>query len=108
LYLGRIVELADGDDIYARAKHPYTKGLLTAVPIPDPRLARQRHIDALRGEIPSPINPPSGCTFRTRCRFAQERCAQVRPPLEQIPGNRQVACIRWREIEDGVDAEVVA
>ena len=99
LYLGRIVELATGDEIYNDPKHPYTRALLTAVPIPDPKLARQRNIDALKGEIPSPINPPSGCTFRTRCRFAQQRCAEVRPPLETIEGGRLVACIRWRELE---------
>lgn len=103
LYLGRIVELAPGDALYADPKHPYTKALLTAVPIPDPKLARLRNIDALRGEIPSPINPPSGCTFRTRCRFAKPRCAEIRPPTEQLPGNRLVACIRWQEI----DAELV-
>lgn len=99
LYLGRIVELASGDEIYDDPKHPYTRALLTAVPIPDPKLARQRNIDALKGEIPSPINPPSGCTFRTRCRFAQPRCAETRPPLETLDGGRLVACLRWREIE---------
>jgi len=99
LYLGRIVELATGDEIYENPKHPYTKALLTAVPIPDPKLARQRNIDALKGEIPSPINPPSGCTFRTRCRFAKPQCAETRPPLEHLEGGRLVACIRWREIE---------
>ncbi|WEJ58157.1 dipeptide ABC transporter ATP-binding protein [Devosia sp. FJ2-5-3] len=99
LYLGRIVELATGDEIYEDPKHPYTRALLTAVPIPDPKLARLRNIDALKGEIPSPINPPSGCTFRTRCRFAQPRCAEIRPPLETLEGGRLVACIRWRELE---------
>lgn len=99
LYLGRIVELATGDEIYEDPKHPYTRALLTAVPIPDPKLARLRNIDALKGEIPSPINPPSGCTFRTRCRFAQPRCAEIRPPLETLEGGRLVACIRWQEIE---------
>ncbi|QYO76300.1 ABC transporter ATP-binding protein [Devosia salina] len=99
LYLGRIVELATGDEIYEDPKHPYTTALLTAVPIPDPKLARQRNIDALKGEIPSPINPPSGCTFRTRCRHARPQCAEVRPPLETIENGRLVACIRWREIE---------
>ena len=99
LYLGRIVELATGDEIYHDPKHPYTRALLTAVPIPDPKLARQRNIDALSGEIPSPINPPSGCTFRTRCRFAKPYCAEKRPPLELIEDGRLVACHRWREIE---------
>ncbi len=104
LYLGRVVELADGDDLYGDPKHPYTRALLTAVPIPDPRRARQRTIDGLVGEVPSPINQPSGCTFRTRCRFAQARCAETRPPLETLPGGRNVACIRWQEIELGSGA----
>ena len=99
LYLGRIVELADGDDIYEDPKHPYTRALLTAVPIPDPKRARQRSIEGLVGEIPSPINQPSGCTFRTRCRFAQPRCAEKVPPLDTLPGGRRVACIRWQEID---------
>ena len=99
LYLGRIVELADGDDIYGDPKHPYTRALLTAVPIPDPKRARQRSIEGLVGEIPSPINQPSGCTFRTRCRFAQPRCAEKVPPLDTLPGGRRVACIRWQEID---------
>ena len=104
LYLGRIVELADGDDIYGDPKHPYTRALLTAVPIPDPRQARLRNIDALTGEIPSPIFPPSGCAFRTRCRHAIALCAEQRPPLETVAGGRLVACHRWRELglEGGV------
>ncbi|RYE08020.1 MAG: dipeptide ABC transporter ATP-binding protein [Hyphomicrobiales bacterium] len=100
LYLGRMVELSTGDDLYEDAKHPYTKALLTAVPIPDPKRARQRNIDALTGEIPSPINPPSGCTFRTRCRYAIDLCAQKRPPLEDLDSGRLVACHRWREIDE--------
>lgn len=108
LYLGRIVELADGDDIYDDPKHPYTRALLTAVPLPDPKRARQRNVDALRGEIPSPINPPSGCTFRTRCRHAIALCAEVRPPLETIGPERLVACHRWRELGVPEDAAVSA
>jgi oligopeptide transport system ATP-binding protein len=99
LYLGRVVELADGDDLYDDPKHPYTRALLTAVPIPDPKRARQRTIEGLVGEIPSPINQPSGCTFRTRCRFAEARCAEKVPPLETLPNGRRVACIRWQEID---------
>jgi oligopeptide transport system ATP-binding protein len=98
LYLGRIVELAEGDALYDDPKHPYTRALLTAVPLPDPKRARQRTIEGLVGEIPSPINPPSGCTFRTRCRYAQPICAQKRPELEPI-GSRSVACHRWQELE---------
>jgi len=104
LYLGRIVELADGDDLYGDPKHPYTRALLTAVPIPDPKRARQRNIDGLVGEIPSPINPPSGCPFRTRCRHAIALCAEQRPLLEAVAGGRLVACHRWQELglEGGV------
>ena len=110
LYLGRMVELSSGDDLYQDAKHPYTKALLTAVPIPDPRRARQRNIDALTGEIPSPINPPSGCTFRTRCRYAIGLCAEKRPPLENVGDGRLVACHRWREIDNmaGMEAAPAA
>jgi oligopeptide transport system ATP-binding protein len=104
LYLGRIVELADGDDLYERPRHPYTKALLTAVPVPDPRLARQRTIDGLVGEVPSPINPPSGCAFRTRCRHAIALCAEKRPPLETIEGERLVACHRWQELAEPLPA----
>jgi oligopeptide transport system ATP-binding protein len=99
LYLGRIVELADSDALYDSPQHPYTRALLTAVPVPDPKKARQRNIDGLTGEIPSPINQPSGCTFRTRCRFAEDRCGKVRPALETLPDGRLVACHRWRELE---------
>ncbi len=98
LYLGRIMELADGDDLYGDPRHPYTRALLTAVPIPDPIKARQRSIEALRGEIPSPINPPSGCPFRTRCPYAVPLCAEMLPPLEETGLNRLAACHRWREI----------
>ncbi len=104
LYLGRIVELAEGDDLYERPRHPYTKALLTAVPVPDPRLARQRSIDGLVGEVPSPINPPSGCAFRTRCRHAIALCAEKRPPLETIEGERLVACHRWQELAEEAPA----
>jgi oligopeptide transport system ATP-binding protein len=69
------------------------------VPIADPKRARRKDIDALRGEIPSPINPPSGCTFRTRCRYAIKACAETRPPLEPAGAERLVACIRWEEID---------
>ena len=99
LYLGRIAELASGEMLYTDPKHPYTRALLTAVPIPDPKRARLRDVEELMGEVPSPINPPSGCRFRTRCRYAIEKCAAVIPPLEEIPGGRLVACHRWKEID---------
>lgn len=98
LYLGRIVELADGEALYTAPRHPYTRALLQAVPIPDPRRARAREIRGLMGEVPSPIDQPSGCAFRTRCTYAVSRCAEVRPLLEAVPGHGDVACHRWREI----------
>jgi len=108
LYLGRMVELAPGDALYDDPKHPYTKALLTAVPVADPKRARQRNIDALQGEIPSPINPPSGCAFRTRCRYAVARCAEILPPLENGGPGRLVACIRWEEIDHAAGMESAA
>jgi oligopeptide transport system ATP-binding protein len=112
LYLGRMVELAEVELLYNDPLHPYSKALLTAVPIPDPKLARARTIQGLVGEVPSPINPPSGCTFRTRCPYAAELCAERWPPVETIKQGRMIACHRWQEIEDGgakprahVDAE---
>ena len=108
LYLGRMVELAPGDALYDDPKHPYTKALLTAVPVADPKRARQRNIDALQGEIPSPINPPSGCAFRTRCRYAVARCAEILPPLENAGPGRLVACIRWEEIDHAAGMESAA
>ncbi|MCW5717649.1 MAG: ATP-binding cassette domain-containing protein [Bauldia sp.] len=99
LYLGRVVESAPAGDLYASPKHPYTRALLTAVPIADPKKARERTIEGLVGEIPSPINPPSGCHFRTRCPYAIDECARVRPPLDSAGEGREVACIRWKEID---------
>jgi len=101
LYLGRTVELAPANELYEDPRHPYTQALLTAVPIPDPKKAREQSFDGLEGELPSPIDPPSGCTFRTRCRYAQEICANERPMVEAIDGDRLVACHRWQEIKAG-------
>nr|WP_010398366.1 oligopeptide/dipeptide ABC transporter ATP-binding protein [Paracoccus sp. TRP] len=81
MYLGRVMELAGADQLYADPQHPYTQALLSAVPIPDPELERDKRIIPLSGELPSPMNPPSGCVFRTRCPRAQERCALDRPDL---------------------------
>lgn len=91
LYLGRVMEIAARDALYARPRHPYTQMLLSAVPIPDPALARGRSVSVVRGELPSPLNPPSGCAFRTRCPFADARCAAERPILRNV-GDSQVAC----------------
>lgn len=90
MYLGRIMEIAGRDTLFARPSHPYTKALLSAVPLPDPTAGRDRVI--LTGEVPSPIDPPSGCCFRTRCPIATSRCAKERPELRDISAGQQVAC----------------
>jgi oligopeptide transport system ATP-binding protein len=90
MYLGKVVETADTESLYGRAFHPYTEALLSAVPIPDPTLKRKRIV--LAGDVPSPINPPSGCHFRTRCRFARTVCTEQEPPLIEIHPRHAVAC----------------
>jgi oligopeptide transport system ATP-binding protein len=92
MYLGRTMELADKHALYAAPKHPYTRALLSAVPLADPRLERGKVIQLLVGDLPSPIDPPSGCVFRTRCPQAFDRCTAEVPPLQAIDGNSQAAC----------------
>jgi oligopeptide transport system ATP-binding protein len=82
LYAGRVAETGPVGEIFARPRHPYTKALMSAVPIPDPDLEKNKQIQLLEGELPSPINPPSGCVFRTRCPIAGPECAKTRPLLE--------------------------
>lgn len=91
MYLGKIIEMAPSSDLYRHPLHPYTRALLSAVPIPDPNLERQRHRVILGGEVPSPLNPPSGCTFNPRCPEKMEICSQDVPPLQER-GGRWVAC----------------
>ena len=91
MYLGRIVEMTDRKTLFNRPLHPYTEALLAAVPIPDPKMRRKRRI-ILTGDVPSPINPPSGCHFHPRCRFAFERCKIERPALKEIAPGRASAC----------------
>jgi peptide/nickel transport system ATP-binding protein len=92
MYLGRIAEVADRDELYARPLHPYTQALLDAAPIPDPRVERSRAPRALKGEIPSPLTPPSGCVFHTRCPLADEECRREVPKVRQIGPRHTVAC----------------
>ncbi|GGF10001.1 ABC transporter ATP-binding protein [Aliidongia dinghuensis] len=92
LYLGRIMEIATSEQLYARPRHPYTEALLAAAPVPDPTRRRERA--PLQGDIPSPLNPPSGCVFRTRCPYATEACAATVPPLVEVEPGHMKACIR--------------
>jgi len=87
MYLGKIVELSDALSIYDNPRHPYTKALLSAVPIPDPKQERAKPVATLMGELPSPLKPPSGCKFRTRCQSALRTCEQTEPKLEQLDFN---------------------
>ncbi len=92
MYAGKIVEIADRDEIYENPKHPYTQALLSAVPIPDPAVQRTRRRQILRGEIPNPVDPPPGCRFHTRCPIAEDRCRVDSPPLEPKRAEHLAAC----------------
>ena len=92
LYLGNMVELANSNDIYENPRHPYTQALISAVPIPDPKIEKQKDLILIEGDLPSPVNPPSGCVFRTRCQKAQEICSKEKPEFKEAATNHKVAC----------------
>jgi peptide/nickel transport system ATP-binding protein len=94
MYLGRIVEVTDWKSLYENPLHPYTKALLSAIPIPDPYVEEKRERIILKGDVPSPINPPAGCPFHPRCQLAIDECSQTVPPLRRVAFKHEVACIR--------------
>ncbi len=102
MYLGRIVELADTETLFADPRHPYTRALLSAIPVPEPGLRRNRRI--LDGDVPSPIDPPPGCHLHTRCPHAVDQCRRDRPALETVTPGREVACHLWRDLPPARDS----
>ncbi|MGQ0674654.1 MAG: ABC transporter ATP-binding protein [Rhodospirillales bacterium] len=111
MYLGKIVELAPKRALFAAPRHPYTRALLAAIPVPDPAIKRARAI--LEGDVPSPLNPPPGCRFHTRCQYAEARCRKDEPALEDDGSGHKVACHFWRQLPEiepvraGIDADPV-
>jgi oligopeptide/dipeptide ABC transporter ATP-binding protein len=94
MYLGRIIEIADSEELYNNPLHPYTQALLSAIPIPDPELDKNRHRIILKGEVPSPANPPAGCHFHPRCLYATKECKETNPTLQDFGNGHLAACIK--------------
>ena len=99
MYLGHVMEVNASEDLYVHPLHPYTRALLSAIPVPDPKLSRARRREILQGDVPSPINPPAGCVFCTRCRYATDQCRAQPPQMTDVGGGHKVACHRFAEID---------
>lgn len=97
MYLGKVIETQPASSIYTDPRHPYTQALISAIPVPDPNIQNERII--LEGDVPSPINPPSGCRFHTRCRYATDRCTVVEPEQDALESGGSVSCLLWRDLE---------
>jgi oligopeptide transport system ATP-binding protein len=108
MYLGKIVELADRDTLYADPRHPYTQGLLATVPIPDPAVERGRRRAAMRGDVPNPADPPRGCRFNTRCPLAFDRCFVEEPPLVRLADGHQAACFLAQPADGAHESAITA
>ena len=98
MYLGKIMEITTSKALYHSPRHPYTRALLSAIPIPDPAMAKKKVRIPMEGEMPSPVNPPRGCRFQNRCPYAEEICREAEPALEEIENEHYVACHRRIEI----------
>ncbi len=92
MYLGKLVEIAESNEVYSKPIHPYTNALLSAIPIPDPDEAKRRQRIILEGDIPSPIDPPPGCRFKSRCKYAKQICGEEEPILKEVSPGHCVAC----------------
>jgi oligopeptide/dipeptide ABC transporter ATP-binding protein len=107
MYVGKIMEIADRDELYANPLHPYTIALLSAIPIPDPTVEQRKKRIILTGDIPSPVNPPSGCRFHTRCPIAFDRC-KIEVPLSKPYGANHEAACHWVDEHDGAAPDLTA